>query len=148
MGTETYRGFVYPWEMDHVGHMNVQFYVRRFDEASWHFLSHLGLGPTYLRENQRGVVALEQTIRYRREVLAGSLLVITTELREIAEKTLRYAHEMADAETGETVAEMELLVLQIDTERRKSVPLPETVREKGRAWLAGSAEPGVDDGRS
>ena len=24
---ETYRGFVYPWEMDHIGHMNVRFYV-------------------------------------------------------------------------------------------------------------------------
>lgn len=28
------RGFVYPWQMDHVGHMNVQFYTARFDEAT------------------------------------------------------------------------------------------------------------------
>ena len=23
---ETYRGVVYPWQLDHIGHMNVQFY--------------------------------------------------------------------------------------------------------------------------
>jgi hypothetical protein len=39
---ETYRGFIYPWVIDHVGQMNVQSYTARFDEASWHFLAHLG----------------------------------------------------------------------------------------------------------
>jgi len=33
---ETYRGVVYPWQMDHMDHMNVQFLYRRFDEATWH----------------------------------------------------------------------------------------------------------------
>lgn len=36
---ETYRGVVYPWVIDHVGHVNVQSYVARFDEASWQFLT-------------------------------------------------------------------------------------------------------------
>jgi hypothetical protein len=31
---DTYRGFVHPWCIDHVGQMNVQSYVARFDEAS------------------------------------------------------------------------------------------------------------------
>ena len=29
----TYRGAVYPYECDHMGHMNVSHYVRKFDEA-------------------------------------------------------------------------------------------------------------------
>jgi acyl-CoA thioester hydrolase len=134
---ETYRGFVYPWEMDHVGHMNVQFYVRRFDEASWHFLFALGVGPSYLREHRRGVVALEQSVRYRREVLAGSLLAVRSRLLEIGGKTVRYVHTMSDCESGEEVAEMELLVAQIDSELRRSTPLPEAVVERGRRWLDG-----------
>ena len=32
---ETYRGFVYPWVIDHVGHMNVQSFTAKFDEANW-----------------------------------------------------------------------------------------------------------------
>ncbi len=30
---ETYRGVVYPWQMDQMDHMNVQFYTARFDQA-------------------------------------------------------------------------------------------------------------------
>jgi hypothetical protein len=29
----TYRGSVYPWHCDHVGHMNVMWYVGKFDET-------------------------------------------------------------------------------------------------------------------
>jgi acyl-CoA thioester hydrolase len=57
---ETYRGFVYPWTADHLGHMNVQFYVGRFDEASWHFLAQLGLPPRLLEKQRRSFVAAEQ----------------------------------------------------------------------------------------
>jgi acyl-CoA thioester hydrolase len=28
----TYRGTVYPWQRDHIGHMNVMWYVGKFDE--------------------------------------------------------------------------------------------------------------------
>ena len=31
----TYKGTVYPWHCDHVGHMNVMWYVGKFDEATW-----------------------------------------------------------------------------------------------------------------
>jgi len=30
----TYRGLVYPWHCDHMGHMNVMWYTGKFDEAS------------------------------------------------------------------------------------------------------------------
>ena len=40
---ETYRGVVRPHHLDHMGHMNVQWYTAKFDEATWHFFSLLGL---------------------------------------------------------------------------------------------------------
>jgi len=132
---ETYRGFVYPWVIDHVGHMNVQSYTARFDEASWHFLFHLGLTPTYLKANNRGLVALDQRTQYKLEVLAGSLLDIRTVLLEANAKTLRYLHTMRNSEVGQDVATMELLIAFIDTEARKTVPLPKEVRSKAMSWL-------------
>jgi acyl-CoA thioester hydrolase len=30
----TYRGTIYPWHCDHMGHMNVMWYVGKFDEAT------------------------------------------------------------------------------------------------------------------
>ena len=39
----TYRGTVYPWQCDHVGHMNIMWYVGKFDEATWHLFHELGI---------------------------------------------------------------------------------------------------------
>ena len=133
---ETYRGFVYPWSIDHVGHLNVQSYVGRFDEASWHFLARLGLGPTFLAQQGRAVVAADQRIRYRREVLAGTLLHVTTELLAVGRSSVRFVHRMYDSERGEEVASMELVGVYFDSARRESAELPERVREGAAALLA------------
>ena len=140
---ETYRGVAYPWEMDHVGHLNVQFYVRRFDEASWHFLARLGLTPAYLRAHGRGVVAREQRVTYTREVGAGALLVARTRLLDVGRSSLRYEHvlyDVGDGEPGAESARMALHVVYFDTGARRSCPLPWAVAERARARL-GVADP-------
>ena len=134
---ETYRGFVYPWEMDHIGHMNVRFYVGKFDEASWHFLAGLGITPNYLRKNQRGMVAAEQHIFYRKEVLSGDLIVIRSILDEIRAKTMRYRHIMYNAETNQEIAVMELIVIHTNTRLRKSCEFPDLIYQKGLERLKG-----------
>src|SRR5687768_7651650 len=106
---ETFRGFVYPWAMDHMGHMNVQFYTGRFDEATWQFLAQVGLSPAFLKRTDHGMVAADQHTTYKREVVAGSLLHITTELLEVGRKSIRFVHRMYDSETDEVVAVTELV---------------------------------------
>jgi acyl-CoA thioester hydrolase len=132
---ESYRGFVYPWSMDHVGHMNVQFYTARFDEATWHFLARLGLTPTFLNENNRGMVALDQRTQYKQEVTAGSLLHVKTELLEIRRKTIRFIHHMFDSETERVIATCELVSAYLDKSLRKTTELPEAVVRTGESWL-------------
>ena len=69
----TCRSVIYPWHCDHIGHMNVMWYVGKFDEATWHFFAAMGLTPRYLREERRGAVAVDQRISYRRELHAGDI---------------------------------------------------------------------------
>ena len=126
---ETYRGFVYPWHVDHVGHMNVQFYTARFDEATWQFLNQLGLLPTHFKSTGRSAVAADQRTQYKREVLGGSLLHVATELVTLGRKSLRFVHRMHDSETGEEVASTELVGVYFDTTRRESVELPAFVHD-------------------
>lgn len=133
---ETYRGFVYPWSIDQVGHMNVASYTQRFDEATWHFLAGLGLTPTFLKQNGRSAVAVDQKTKYKREVLAGSLLHIATELIELGRSSIRFMHHMYDSDTGDEVATTELVGVYFDTTRRGSVELPQFVREHARELLA------------
>lgn len=143
MGTpfDTYRGFVYPWCIDHMGHMNVQSYVARFDEASWHFVARLGLTPSFLQARNCGLVALDQRIQYRREVLQGSLLEVRTVLVSLGDKTLRYVHRMRDTETEEDVASMDLLVAYLDKATRRTTPLPAEVAARARATLVAGEPP-------
>jgi len=135
MSIETYRGFVYPWSMDHIGHMNVQFYTARFDEATWHFFARLGITPGYLKENKRGMVALDQRTQYKQEVLAGSLLHINTELLEIKRKTVRFLHRMVNSETGQEVATTELVGAFLDAEARKTTEFPQFVLDAAQAMM-------------
>jgi len=126
---ETYRGLVNPWSIDHVGHMNVQFYTARFDEASWQFLGRLGLSPTFLKRSGRAAVAADQRTEYKHEVFAGTLLHITSQLVVLGTKSMKIVHRMFNSETNVEVAEMEIVGVYFDTERRLPVDLPDRVRE-------------------
>jgi len=141
---ETYRGFVYPSVIDNVGHMNVQSYTGRFDEATWQFLAHLGLTPSFLKRNQRGAVAVDHHTQYRREVLAGSLLHITTQLVALGRTSIRLVHRMYDSETGEEVATTALVGVYFDLERRAPTPLPTAVHRRATELRAARADVVID----
>ena len=101
---ETYRGTVYPWHCDHMDHMNVMWYVGKFDEGTWNFFSMLGVTPSYLRDNGRGMAAVDQRIAYRRELHAGDTVAVRPGTIEVKEKSIRFVHEMRNAETDVVLA--------------------------------------------
>ena len=132
----TYCGTVYPWQCDHVGHMNIMWYVGKFDEANWNLFARLGLTPTYLRESGRGMAAVEQNISYRRELLAGDIVEVRSVVLEIREKSIRFRHEMRNAETGEIAAICEITGVHMDRQARKSIAFAETIRKSVESQLA------------
>lgn len=129
----TYRGTVYPWHCDHMGHMNVMWYVGKFDEATWQFFAALGMTPSFLRDSHRGMAAVEQRIVYRRELHAGDTVTIRTEALEVRDKSLRFAHEMRRDEDGEVAATTILTGVHLDTIARKAQSLPDPVRARAQA---------------
>lgn len=131
----TYKGIVYPWHCDHMGHMNVMWYTGKFDEATWQFLASLGLTPTYLQEQKRAMVAIHQEISYTHELVAGNLVMIQSKLIEIREKVILFYHEMLNLETNEIAATTTLTELQIDSQSRKSCPFRADIVEQARKSL-------------
>ena len=123
----TYRGTVYPWHCDHMGHMNVMWYVGKFDEATWHLFAQVGLTPGFLRENGRGMAAVEQTIQYKRELVAGDLLTIRSSVLEVKEKSIRFLHEMRKEGVDEIAATTTLVGVHLDTATRRACALPAVV---------------------
>jgi len=127
-----YRGTVYPWHCDHMGHMNVMWYVGKFDEATWNVFSAMGMTANYLREQRRGMAAVQQNITYRRELHAGDTVAVQSTLLELRPKVVRFLHEMRNADTDEVAAICELTGVHIDTTTRKSCPFPEDVLARAR----------------
>jgi acyl-CoA thioester hydrolase len=139
MAQATYRGTVYPWQCDHVGHMNIMWYVGKFDEANWNLFARIGLTPTYLREANRGMAAVQQNISYRRELLAGDIVEIRSRLLELGDKSIRFVHEMRNAETGEVAAICEITGVHMDRAMRKATAFADAIRQAASRHLA--AEP-------
>jgi acyl-CoA thioester hydrolase len=131
----TARSVVYPWHCDHMGHMNVMWYTGKFDEATWHLFAQIGLIPSYLRTNKRGLVAVQQETAYKRELVAGDLVVIRSKILEMRAKVIRFYHEMLNAETQEVAATTTLTGVYIDSEMRKSCPFPAEILEQGRRFI-------------
>ncbi len=134
---QTYRGTVYPWQCDHVGHMNVMWYVGKFDEATWNLFAEAGITPTYLRADARGMAAVQQNITYKRELYAGDVVLIRSAVLEAREKVVRFQHEMINLENSEVAALTEITAVHMDTERRKSCPFPAAVLQRLRALAEG-----------
>jgi len=126
----TYLGTIYPWHCDHMGHMNVMWYVGKFDEATWQLFASVGLPSSRLRQEGIGLVAVEQRIEYKRELLAGDTISIRSTFQEVREKTLIFCHEMTNQETQELAARTFLTGVCIDINTRKARPLPTDIRER------------------
>jgi acyl-CoA thioester hydrolase len=131
----TFRGIVYPWHQDHMGHMNVQHYVGMFDQATWVFLAWLGLDSEYFSRHHRGMAALEQTIAYKSELRAGDIFEIRSNLIEVREKTIRFQHTMSKLNPNVLAASTIILGVHLDTDARKSLPFPPELRNQALTRL-------------
>ena len=132
---ETYRGAIYPWHCDHMGHMNVMWYVGKFDEATWNLFATMGVTAAFLKEHRRGMAAVQQNITYKRELYAGETVAIRSAFLEVREKAAKFVHEMRNAVTDELAAICVLTGVHIDAQTRKSCPFPDEIAQRGRSLV-------------
>jgi acyl-CoA thioester hydrolase len=131
----SYRGVVYPRQCDHMGHMNVMWYTGKFDEATWHLFSWIGITPSYLKQNQRGMAGVQQNTTYKRELYAGDIVTIRSGVLEIREKVIRFIHEMKNDDTGEIAAYTVLTAVHLNQDLHKSSPFPEEFRKQAEKLI-------------
>ena len=132
----TYRGAVLPWHCDEMGHMNVMWYVGKFDEATRHLFGALGLTPGFLRENDRGMAAVEQIIQYKRELLAGNIVTVYSTVLEMKDRVVRFTHEMGKDDTDEIAAVSTLTAVHLDKIARRACAFPSDIRDKAAVLQA------------
>jgi acyl-CoA thioester hydrolase len=133
----TYRGTVSQSQCDHMGHMNVMWYVAKFDEATWQLFAAIGLTGARLRAERIGMAGVEAHIEYKRELFPGDVVTVTSTMLEVKDKVLRFAHEMKKDDTGELAARTVLVAVHLDTAIRKARALPDDVRVAAQALVDG-----------
>ena len=119
-----------------MGHMNVMWYVSKFDEATWHLMAAIGVTPSYMRDEHRGVAGVQQNITYKRELFAGAIVEVRSHIASIYDRKIHFVHEMRDAERDAISAVCELTAVHMDSSTRRAVPFPTNVRLRVESLLA------------
>ncbi len=130
-----YQGMFYPMETDHMGHANVRYYSRAFNEAAYFTFTTAGITPAYMRTNDRGIAAVTENFEYKREIMPGDLIQIRTRFINFTPTSLHVWGVMVDACTGEICAINDQVCVSLDTKARISTPWPAEIFEKGKALV-------------
>ncbi|KOT43604.1 thioesterase [Streptomyces caelestis] len=118
----TVRGY----ETDVQGHLNQAVYLNYAEHARWSLLREAGITQSRLRSEGVGPVALETTIRYRRELLAGDEVDVSCVFVWNGGKTFTIEQTVTKTD-GTVAAEITAVGGLLDLEKRKLVPNPQDV---------------------
>jgi len=130
----TYIGAVLTNECDSNHHMNVMYYINKFELSNRNFMSELGVYE-HIKSQRLGIAVVEQNIKYKKEVFEDQLLYVESELKAIADKTISTHHCLYEKMTGRLSAEIEIVSLMFDLEKRKAVSIPPELKLKMEAYL-------------
>jgi len=136
----SYRGLVHQWHCDHMGHMNVMWYVGKFDEATWNLAATIGMTSQYMRDSKRGMAAVDQRISYRREALVGDVIIVKSAILELKPKSIRFVHEMFRGDGDDHLSTMMVTGVHIDIVGRKSTQFEPHIFARIQAKLAANPE--------
>ncbi|MEV0641260.1 acyl-CoA thioesterase [Streptomyces sp. NPDC050619] len=116
----TVRGY----ETDVQGHLNQSVYLNYAEHARWSMLQAAGISQARLVGKGVGPVALETTLRFRRELLAGDEVEVTCRFAWDEGKTFRIDHTIRKTD-GTVAAEATAVVGLMNLEERKLVADPQ-----------------------
>ncbi|MFK4106094.1 acyl-CoA thioesterase [Streptomyces sp. NPDC019531] len=113
----TVRGY----ETDVQGHLNQSVYLSYAEHARWSLLRAAGITQAGLIGSGVGPVALETTIRYRRELLAGDEVEVSCSFEWSEGKTFRVQQTIRKKD-GTVAAEITAVGGLMDLKERRLVP--------------------------
>lgn len=135
LGVETLRGVVHPWHCDAMGHMSVQHQMPLLDDAVYHLLGELGPVTAIDSDHHVGWADVRHEIQYKRELVAGDLVVLRSGLLSIGKTSLRHRTVMYHRLDGEACTIMEGVTVRFDLDARVAIPLSHDQRIRAAALM-------------
>lgn len=116
-----------PNECDTNNHMNVMYYINKYEHAARNFFHSIPDLSQSLDDNV-GLAVLEQHVNYLKEVFVDDILYINSQLTAVGNKTLTVEHIMYHGVTHEVVSRVSIVTVLFDKSLRKAVRLQEQTR--------------------
>ena len=86
------------------------------------------------------MAAVQQNTTYARELLAGDLVAITSEVLEIGERKIQFPHTMVECLTGDIASICQITGVHIDRKMRRSTAFLDYIRTKALELAGDLAE--------
>lgn len=121
---ETGRGIAHAWLCDGMGHMSSRHFAPLFDDAGYHLMASLGQNPN---DHAGGIGWADVRIvdEFKREVTAGTLLIVRSRVVRSGRTSITVEHELAGVPDGKLRATREATIVCFDLVARSARPLPE-----------------------
>jgi acyl-CoA thioester hydrolase len=138
-GIETFRGVVFPWHCDSMGHMSVQHQMPLLDSAVYHLLGEFGPLVDLLEGRRVGWADVRHEITYHHELVAGDLIILRGGLISFGNSSIRHRTELSRRCDGRVCTVMEGVTVRFDLDARKSIPLDAGARAIAQRLLLPAA---------
>lgn len=123
----TYRAVIPDAFRDENDHMNVMWYVHLFDQAAGGFFQLFGFDRAYFEANQASTFALEQHVRYLREVRIGQAVTVRARAVSRSAKRFHFMQFLVIDEGGVLAATEEAVGTHMDMRVRRTSPMPSDI---------------------
>lgn len=117
-------------DCDSYRHVNNAVYLTYFEEARAAYWKAL-MGPDFKGFD---FIIAEATCRYHAPAVFGELLAVKAEIPELGGKSFPMTYEIAEAASGRSIASGRSVQVMYDYDRQASVPIPEELRQRVRAF--------------
>ena len=125
---ETFRGVVFPWHCDAMGHMSVQHQMPLLDNAVYHLLGFFGPTAGQADGRNAGWADVSHEIRYLHELIAGDLLVLSSGILSVGRTSIRHRTILSRRPDATVCTRVEGVPVRFDLDARKATPLSERER--------------------
>ena len=131
-GLVTFIGVVHPWMCDVMGHMNVRYYAGMFDDASFQLLGHIA---GKIPDEGFGWADVRSTMEHKKEVPAGDLLTIRSQVLKVGRSSITFRQIMAGSLDGDLRAINETTSVCFDKIARHSLELEPAMRARAERLM-------------
>jgi acyl-CoA thioester hydrolase len=112
--------------------------MRIFDDATYHLLALLGYVLRDAQNSQRGWADVSHQVEYKRELLAGDLIVGVSSIVRVGRTSLTYRTRLLRAPgDGAECATLTGVAVHFDLRIRAAIELPADIRARAEALLKG-----------